>query len=199
MLISKEINSNFCPHCGDFVNFQQRSSFRVENNRGQEAAQVRHDLCPSCEQVSVVLIEPDHETWKRFPLALLKQIPWVPPNIMSAYQEAQLALEAGAPRAAACMLRRVVASVCSEQGIPDAFEDGRYVPLPARIDQLKAKLIPATYAAAKKVKLFGDAGAHEEAELRLGEVDPDDVRNAIKVVRQFLANIYELPGEVSQL
>jgi hypothetical protein len=97
------------------------------------------------------------------------------------------------------MLRRTVASACSEQGVPDAEEGGRFIPLQSRIDQLQGKLIPATYQAARTAKLLGDAGAHEEAEDRFGPVDVKLAAETLLVVRQLLANLYELPGQVEAL
>jgi hypothetical protein len=117
---------------------------------------------------------------------------------MSAYREAVIALQAGAPRAAACMTRRCVASAASDQGVPDE-EGGNWLPLQARIDRLKDKLLPATYAAARAARLLGDAGAHEEAEERLGEINNDTVGKTIAVVRQFLGNLYELPEQIKEL
>ena len=122
----------------------------------------------------------------------------MPPNVMGAYREAILSLEAGAPRAAACMLRRAIASACTERRVP-AEEGGRWLGLQARIDRLKGDLLPATYAAASATKLLGDAGAHEEAEERLGPINAETVRVAAEVVRQFLANLYELPEQIKQL
>ena len=73
------------------------------------------------------------------------------------------------------------------------------MPLVERIDQLKDRLLPATHQAAIAAKVLGDAGAHEEAEERLGAVDSEEVRQTAALVRQFLANLYELPSQVASL
>ncbi|MFQ5859901.1 MAG: DUF4145 domain-containing protein [Anaerolineae bacterium] len=137
---------------------------------------------------------------RRFPTRQPKDILGVPHNVMQAFREAVLSLEAGAPRAAACMIRRTVATACTEQDVPDE-EKAKRLALQDRIDRLKDKLLPATYAAAKAAKILGDAGAHLEAEERLSEMDVDSetMRDTIAVVRQFLANLYELPEQVEQL
>jgi len=125
-------------------------------------------------------------------------VPGVPPAVMQAFREAVLSLDAGAPRAAACMLRRTVASACTDKGVPDE-ENGRWLALNARIERIRGDLIPATYGAALATKILGDAGAHEEAEDRLGPINDITVRAAETVVRQILANLYELPEQVKGL
>ena len=77
--------------------------------------------------------------------------------------------------------------------------NGRRLPLQERIDGLKDKLLPSTYSAARAARLLGDAGAHEEAEDRLGDIDQETVMSTIAVVRQFLTNLYELPEEIKKL
>jgi uncharacterized protein DUF4145 len=188
--ISAEPNPGRCPYCGAYVRFE------LLDARGNPLTNIRVYNCPNCQKYSVALQPALEAPWSQFPLREIDTIAYVPPQVMGAYREAWRSLEAGAPRAAATMLRRTVASACSEQGIPDSI-DGHFVPLSHRIDQLQPNLIPATYHAARNTKLLGDAGAHEEAEDNLGPITTETVALAMTVVRQILANLYELPGQVS--
>jgi ribosomal protein S27AE len=192
--LPEEIERAECPHCGVFVQFQMTGSHQINADSEIYVAGFR---CPNCGEGTVVLSKAGF--WRRYPTRQPKEIPGVPDDVMQAFREAILSLEAGAPRAAACMLRRTVASACTEQRVPDQ-EKGKRLPMQVRIDRLKNKLLPATYAAAKAAKVLGDAGAHLEAEDRLDEeidvdLDTETVRRTAAVVRQFLANLYELPED----
>lgn len=192
-MTEETLGQGVCPYCGVYVEFRQLGSVTLERQGTAYALRCPNTRCKRC----LVALE-DGGGWRRYPPAQPKDIPGVPPNVMDAYREAVIALEAGAPHAAACMVRRTVASAATEQGIPDE-EGGQRLGLQTRIDGLKDKLLPATYGAAKAARVLGDAGAHEEAEERLGDVDAETVRKTISVVRQFLANLYELPKEIEEL
>ncbi len=189
------IDNGECPYCGVFVQFVATGTITVVPDGSATATGY---LCPRplCKKGHIVMNEQGQ--WRRFPLRSPADIPGVPKSVMQVYREAVLSLGAGAPRAAACMIRRTVASTLTDQEIPDA-EDGRRLSLQERIDRIKDRLLPATYSAARAARLLGDAGAHEEAEDRLGEIDEETVRRTIRVVRQFLGNLYELPHEVDQI
>jgi DNA-directed RNA polymerase subunit RPC12/RpoP len=182
-----------CPYCGVYVEFVHRGNLEISQDGSTVALGYR---CPSCGEGVVVFSRGGD--WRRYPIREPRDIAGVPEDVMIAFREAHLALEAGAPRAAACMIRRCVASVCTEQEIPDE-QDGKRLGLQRRIDGLKDRLLPATYRAAMAARLLGDAGAHEEAEDRLGPVDSDTARRTIDVVRHMLANLYELPIQVEGL
>jgi len=193
MIMTEDIYHAECPYCGVFVQFVGMGSISLQTHASLQALGLQ---CPSCQEGNVVIMRGD--AWRRYPARQPRDIPGVPENVMQAFREAVLALEAGAPRAAACMIRRTVASAASDLEVPDE-EGGRRLPLQSRIDRLKDRLLPATYAAARGARLLGDAGAHEEAEERLGPIDADTVRRTIAIVRQFLGNLYELPKQVEEL
>jgi hypothetical protein len=192
--------SGNCPYCGTFVTFQQQHGANVKDSRGSKSvASVTSALCPHCEQAVVFLIKLEPTlTWQRFPLVNPPPILGVPTNVLLAFREACISAEARAPHAAAVMLRRTVASACTDREIPYEM-DGRFIQLNKRIARLKANLLPVTYNAALSTKLLGDAGAHEEAEERLGPIDDEIILKAIVVVRQILANLYELPAQLKEL
>lgn len=197
--MAQSINQAECPYCGLFHQFNNAGSMTVGTANGNVdiiAFQCLNHEEP-CDRVNFVVKDAGRIT--RYPPTQPREIPGAPSLVMSAYAEAVVSLEAGAPRAAATMIRRTVASACSDQEVPEENDDGRWIPLLDRIDQLKDKLLPATHEAAKAAKLLGDAGAHEEAEERLGEVEPETVRRTIEVVRVFLSNLYELPKQVEAI
>lgn len=189
----EDIERAECPHCGVFVQFIMTGSNEINADREIYVTGLR---CPNCGEGIAVLSKAGF--WRRYPTRQPRDIPGVPDSVMQAFREAQVALEAGAPRAAACMVRRTVASTATERGVPDQ-EKGKWLTLQERIDRLKDLLLPATYQAARSARLLGDAGAHEEAEDRLGPIDAETVRQTIAVIRQFLNNIYELPDAIEKI
>lgn len=197
--MAQNINQAECPYCGLFHQFNKASNITVGTAAGNVDTFAFQclNMKGECDRVHIVVNDAGRIT--RYPPAQPHKIPGAPPLVMGAYAEAVVVLEAGAPRAAATMIRRTVASAASNQGVPEEDEKGRWIPLLDRIDQLKDKLLPATHEAAKAAKLLGDAGAHEEAEERLGAVDEDTVRGTIAVVRIFLSNLYELPAQVKAI
>ena len=194
--MAQNINQAECPYCGLFHQFNEVGGMKAARAGGDVRITAFQCLNQSddCDRIHTVVNDEVQIT--RYPPTQPREIPGAPSLVMGAYAEAIVALEAGAPRAAATMIRRTVASAASDHDIPEEDENGRWIPLMDRIDQLKDRLLPATHEAAKAAKLLGDAGAHEEAEERLGEVDEDTVRRTIAVVRIFLSNLYELPEQV---
>ena len=187
-----------CPYCGVFVRFQNRLVSGVATEEGKQVGGVLAYLCPNCEGIVVVITRAD-KSWRRYPPPQPMSIPGAPDKVAAAFSEAQIALEAGAPRAAATMLRRSIASAATNLGVADRDADGRFIGLNKRIDGLKTRLLPVTYEAARATKLLGDAGAHEEAEDELGPLDDAPVRRAISVVSYVLSNLYEIPEKVKEL
>src|SRR4051794_1046937 len=97
-----------CPHCGNGVQFVQQQGFQARNSVTSEPlGTVTTSVCPSCQGI-VVFVVRGVEDWDRFPLARPRTIVNTPPKVGEAFTEAQLALAAGAPHAAATMLRRAV-------------------------------------------------------------------------------------------
>lgn len=183
-----------CPFCGVHVEFPIRQTTNCGDGTVVYALSCPNSACGR----GVAVLQERGGAWTRFPPRQPKDIPGVPPKVMTAFREAVISLEAGAPRAAACMLRRTVASAASDRGVPDE-EAGKRLGMQAKIDRLREHLLPATYSAAKAARILGDAAAHEEAEERLGDVDPELARRTLAVVRQFLNNLYELPQEIRDL
>jgi hypothetical protein len=195
--LNEDVNRGRCPYCGVFVKFIQHEGYGIKRDNGELLATVVSSTCPNCGDVVVFLVRADRG-WKRYPPPQPLVLPNVPARVAEAFRQAQLSLEAGAPLAGAVMVRRVVASACTDQAIPDEV-GGKFVPLPKRIKQLRDKLLPVTYDAALHARLLGDAGAHEEAEDRFGEVDEQSVREAIEIVRLILDNLYEVPARVKEI
>ncbi len=192
-----ERDNTECPRCGAFVGIQHVKGEAVKNYRDEPVATVLTALCPRCQDVVIYIIRED-KSWERYPYAQPRLPFALPEAVAEAYREAQLATSVGALRAAVCMLRRTVASACSDQGIPDS-ENGQFVALNRRVEKLKDRLVPVALNAALKVKILGDAGAHEEAEDRLGPINEDTVREALAVVETFLSNLYQIPEQVRRL
>ena len=197
--MAQNINQAECPYCGLFHQFNEVGTLKLGTSQGEVRVFAFQCLNKSaaCDRINILVNDVGRVT--RYPPTQPREIPGTPPLVIGAYAEAVISLEAGAPRAAATMIRRTVASACTDQGVSEEDAKGRWIPLLDRIDQLKDRLLPATHEAARAAKILGDAGAHEEAEERLGAVDPETVRRTIEVVRIFLSNLYELPEQVKSI
>ena len=194
-----------CPHCATVVRFVQQGSMNAQRTEGGEfVGQVQISVCPSCQGMVIFATDSlEWKSWRRYPLTQSVKVPGLPPRVEEAFREAQISLAAGAPHAAATMLRRTVASAATHLNVPDRDEAGHFLGLLRRIEGLKERLLPATYEAAQFTKLLGDGGAHEEAEdefmAELGPIDAESVGPAVEVVGYILANLYEIPGKVAAL
>src|SRR2546422_10976593 len=94
------VNRGFWPYCGVYVQFYNEGIIVISEQH--TAVGLR---CPSCAGGVVALVEKG-QSWRRYPPNEPADIEGVPPAVMQAYREAILALDARAPRASACMLRR---------------------------------------------------------------------------------------------
>ena len=117
--MSTEIPSHGeCPYCGVVVEFTARGNCSHESSNIKMVVALYE--CPNakgaCRRTHVVITNAGE--WVRYPLPGVGDIEGVPELVMGAFREALLALHAGAPRAAATMIRRTVASAASDQGMP---------------------------------------------------------------------------------
>jgi hypothetical protein len=191
-----------CPFCTYFVRFIQSFTHGMNSERsGTEMVRVTGMVCPRCDKPLVVVTSSANANdWSRYPGVQPIDVPNTPDRVREAFREAQISLSAGAPHAAATMLRRTVASTATYFGIADRDDKGRFIGLFERIDGLKEKLLPSTYEAARHMKILGDAGAHEEAETDFwGEITTEDVNAAAAIIRHFLANLFEMPEEIRKV
>jgi hypothetical protein len=196
--------SGICPHCAKFVHFSERGKMNLQTvDTNEIVGQLQASLCPSCQGILIFVTKDEWNSWERFPPPQPISISGTPPRVNEAFREAQLSLAAGAPHAAATMLRRTVASAASDLKVPEKDEKGHFIGLMTRIEGLRDKLLPATYEAAQLTKLLGDGGAHEEAEdlviEKLGPIDVSSVGRAVEVVGYILSNLYDIPSKVAAL
>ena len=210
--------SGMCPRCGKQssfdiigslpVTFDGRYSIRVADTKQQRThnEQCSVLICRHCLQGTTVIEEQwigekrskenkggGSVTWRGFhwwPLPNSSIHSAIPPDIASAFNEANRAVWANCPRAGAAMARRTLEAITVEQGVSNGT-------LAQRLKNMEAsgKLLPALADWAKEVRLIGNTGAHFDP---IKDVSISDANDIINFISELLNYIYVLPAELSR-
>lgn len=117
----------------------------------------------------------------------------LPPNIVASLEEAIQCCAAGAHRATALMVRRVLEEVCADKAVTGKDLKARLAALGG------ASLIPAELlSAADELRILGNDAAHIEA-WNYDAIGKDEAEVAIELAKEILKATYQYGSLVSRL
>lgn len=210
-----------CPRCGRVSNFSVLGSLPISfgDTYTLDGTPERDDLdrvsallCAGCGQASAVVEEKwiaDHPAREGIGIGgtiTYHGVHWWPPpssadldesipgGLREGYGEALRALSARAPRAAVVMLRRTVEGIVKDRGSEAAHEALKRnlasgLGVMADDHTLDANL--ADWA--KEIRLTGNAAAHFDP---MDDVDEAEATELLRLTRQLLHYVYELPEKL---
>ena len=210
--------SGLCPRCGKQSSFDVAGSLPLSFDgtmvvqRDETRVPVHHEqasvlICRHCHQGVSVLEQqltetapgatgprpPRLLTWRGFhwwPLPDYKSHEAIPSEIADAFNEAQTALAANCPRAAAVMARRTLEAIADDKGQTTGS-------LAERLKKMtEAGLLQPVLADwAKEVRLIGNIGAHYDP---MKAVSIEDAKQLTKFIQELLSYVYILPAELEK-
>lgn len=189
-----------CPACshigvfGGIVNANDVMFSHHENGRLHAyASGVR--ICPNpvCRTVVFVEIQNGHLRGSYPPELIDFDAKNLPQPILDTLKEAVSCVAAGAYRAAALMVRRLLEELCQDRGA-----EGR--DLRARLDALGTQIVVPTelMEAANELRLLGNDAAHIEAK-SYDDIGEPEARIAIELAKELLKATYQYASLVSRL
>jgi len=198
-----------CPHCrqlGVFETFQNNNGLvyakRTPNNYPSFIASIRG--CPNTDCKAIVLVISRTETKNGRVIGnIVTDV--LPPqlidfnldNLPSAcgetLKEAIACHAAGAHRAAAMMVRRLLEEICEHNSAVGKN-------LHERLESLKKKVIlpQELFDAMGELKALGNDAAHIEAK-DYDSIGPDEASDSIELVKEILKALYQLKGLIARL
>lgn len=194
-----------CPHCmnlGTFPNLGGRR-WRYGKKAGNGStyayfASIR--ICPSesCSGVVFVITGGSSKAGQGnvivFPPETIDfDADSIPPNLLLTLKEAIDCHAAGADRAAAMMVRRLLEEICNEAGATGKD-------LHHRLADLKGKItLPqALFDAMGELKALGNDAAHIQAKA-FDNIGPEEAADSIELAKEILKALYQLDGLVKRL
>jgi hypothetical protein len=201
--IGREAVSIRCPHCRELGSFETVGKARSYHKHGKGSqnsvmstsyyASTR--ICPNVKCKGIVfVIENLKGIVEIEPPQLLDFNPeGLPPRLAQALQEAVACHAAGAYRAAAMMVRRLLEVICEENNVAGAN-------LHQRLESLRnAVVLPQPlFDAMDELKALGNDAAHVEARAydNIGEAEAED---SIELAKEILKSLYQLKGLIARL
>lgn len=187
-----------CRHAGTFYGFPAIADLHWYETTGPNrarpiAAGVR--LCPNPECRGVVfVVQSGGRLIESFPPERIDFDPSnLPAKILSSLEEAITCHAAGAHRASALMVRRVLEELCADRGA-----EGR--DLKQRIHALSQSVIvpPDLFQAMDELRILGNDAAHIEAKAydNIGKTESD---LAIELAKELLKAVYQYASLVGRL
>ena len=191
-----------CPHCrelGSFNVLNQAIHFRKVAKLGANAhprdyfASIR--ICPNikCHGLVFVIEAPDGVAEIEPPQLLDFNLDNLPPKLQETLKEAVACHGAGAHRAAAMMVRRLLEEICEENKATGAN-------LHQRLALLKTLVVlpQPLFDAMNELKALGNDAAHVEAKDydNIGSAEAED---SIEVAKEILKALYQLKGLIARL
>ena len=194
-----------CPQCktlGQFgvIGQSYRYTKRVENENVAYTFEAGMRLCPNpgCKGVLFAITRPHpvhgEEVMVVLPPELIEfDTSDLPAKCVKTLEEAAACHAAGAYRAAAMMVRRLLEEVCDDQGAT-----GRT--LHDRIKQLKNQVTLPSHLidGMDNLKLLGNDAAHVELK-NFDQVDKQEAELAIKIVQEIVKALYQHKTLMAQL
>lgn len=152
-------------------------------------------ICPnsSCRGIILVIQQNGLVIEVKPPQLLDFTLENLPPLCQSTLKEAIACHAAGAYKAAAIMVRRLLEEICELNG---ALGNN----LHERLNVLKTKIIlpSALFDAMNELKILGNDAAHIEAKA-YEEIGKDEAEISIELVKEILKGIYQLQDLVNRL
>lgn len=215
-LPNSDVRGGLCPRCLKQSSFDVLGTIPVTFEGGYAVSsdgshrklhrdQVSVLICRHCEQGVVVVEEqylgeqPEGRGgrpirhrgihWWPLPVAVITDD--IPEQIGVVYDEAQRALAARCPRAAAVMARRTLEAVAADHG----KETGS---LFERLNSLSAdgKLHPTLVEWTTQIRLIGNVGAHFDP---VNDVSIEEATVLLEFTRELLRYLYEYPKRIQRL
>lgn len=201
---SRVISSIRCPHCrkvGTFNAATQHSvSFQKLNAAGTGIAAhltAQMAICPDRECSGIVFVISDNSTNKILFTSPPELIDFessnLPENILRSLKEAISCHSAGAYRASAMMIRRLLEEVCEVSGSTGANLHQKLVGLKDKIS-LPTELFDAMF----ELKALGNDAAHIEAK-DYDNIGRDEAEDGIVLAKEILKSLYQLKSLVDRL
>jgi hypothetical protein len=192
-----------CPHCrqlGSFpalqpaIRFSKFGSRSTNKVQAHFAASIRH--CPnrSCGGLLFVILDENGRAIEVEPPELLDFDPEnLPPPVLSILKEAVACHAAGAYRAAAMMVRRLLEEICELNGIGGAT-------LHQRLEGLKQKIVlpQELFDAMHELKALGNDAAHIEAKA-YDNIGKEEASDSIELAKEILKALYQLRALLARL
>ena len=198
------ISSIRCPHCRKVGTFNPATQHRIiyqklNKTRSAIAAHLSAQLviCPDKECSGIVFVISDHSTQKIIFTSPPELIDFeshaLPEPILRSLKEALSCHSAGAYRASAMMIRRLLEEVCELSG-----SDGTN--LHQKLEGLKTKItLPnELFEAMFELKALGNDAAHIEAK-DYDNIGREEAEDGITLAKEILKSLYQLRGLVDRL
>lgn len=186
-----------CPNCGRVSSFEVGREVPVGD--GEHAV---HLMCQGCGCGCIVIeAESVSENWiireplHWWPVPGAAQLdPAVPANVAAAYDEGMRCLAVQAPRAAAVMLRSMLAFIVTDKGSEEAK---RKRGLKARLEQMarEGTLHPSLAGWATTIKDLGNGGAHPD---ELPEPSQAEAEELGRLCRRVIELVYEIEARIQR-
>jgi hypothetical protein len=190
-----------CPHCRQLGTFGSPyqiglgfSKTRALDKANSPYVAAIH-ICPNTECKGLVfIIRNQHGVVRTEPPQVLDFQPdGIPEKMLATLKEAIACHAAGANRAAAMMVRRLLEEICDDNNAT-----GR--DLHQRIEAIKSSVtLPNDlFSAMFELKALGNDAAHIEAKA-YDNIGPDEAEDSIELAKEILKSLYQLKGLVSRL
>jgi hypothetical protein len=191
-----------CPHCrqlGSFINVGPDITYAKNGTKSNvkciASASASLRICPNDKCRGLVFIVECHgEIVEVEPPELLDSDPdGLPANLQKTLQEAISCHAAGAYRATAMMVRRLLEEICDLNNAEGAN-------LHQRLESLKVKVVlpQALFEAMSELKALGNDAAHIEANA-YDKIGKDEAADSIELAKEILKALYQLQGLLSRL
>lgn len=197
----RQTTSLRCPHCFQLGSFEVATRvlqyFKpTENNmlKGGMPVYACIRVCPNSTCRGIVFTVDYGDERSVLPPELLDfDADGLPPNLLLTLKEAISCHAAGAYRASAMMVRRLLEEICEESGA-----EGK--DLHARLNSLKAKIIlpQELFEAMGELKALGNDAAHIIAKSYM-TIGKDECEDSIELAKEILKARYQLKGLVDRL
>jgi len=191
-----------CPHCRELGSFGLVGNARAFNKSGkmgpntalsQYFASIR--LCPNTKCFGLVfVIETNERIIEIEPPQLLDFNPEsLPSRLQQTLREAVACHGAGAYRAAAMMVRRLLEEICDENNATGAN-------LHQRLASLRSTIVlpEPLFDAMNELKALGNDAAHVEAKA-YDNIGADEAEDSIELAKEIVKALYQLKGLIARL
>lgn len=204
--VSQEVPRNAvsirCPHCrelGSFNTVGNAKSYTKKGNYGpnltSQAYYASIRICPNVKCRGLVLvIEDGNGTVEIEPPQLLDFNPdGLSSRLQQTLKEAVACHGAGAYRAAAMMVRRLLEEICEENKAAGAN-------LHQRLASLKSAIVlpEPLFEAMNELKALGNDAAHVEAKA-YDNIGVDEAQDSIELAKEIVKALYQLKGLIARL
>jgi hypothetical protein len=192
-----------CPHCGTHGTFFNALSYQLLYAKNNTAGQLLGNLfakllkCPNIKCQGLAFVVTEHGTGEVIYTSPSQLIDFdssaLPDNLLTTLKEAISCHAAGAYRACAMMIRRLLEEVCEASG--STGKD-----LHTRLEGLKTKItLPKElFDAMFELKALGNDAAHIEAK-NYDNIGKEEAADGIELAKEILKALYQLKGLVDRL